>query len=340
MTTPVQKRLLKSFICLAILVALGCLVRTVPAQDQPEAKQPARMILVADSSAQRIAIVNEDNQTVWEREIGPLHDLHMLENGHLLIQLNWTHVVEIDPDSDKIVWEYDSAAAGGNRGKAVEVHAFQRLADGNTMIAESGPARIIEVTPEGKIAAEVALTVEHPHPHRDTRLVRKLDSGNYLVCHEGDGTVREYTPAGEIAWEYVVPMFDRQPADGHGPESFGNKCFSAIRLENGHTLIGTGNGHSVIEVTPEKEIVWKLAAEDLSGIELAWITSIQHLPSGNILIGNCHAGPDNPQIIEVDREKKVVWKFHDFERFGNSLTNSQVLAVDGAAIAAVAGRDR
>jgi hypothetical protein len=208
------------------------------------------------------------------------------------------------------------------------------------MIAESGPARIIEVTPDGKIVATIAMQVENPHPHRDTRLVRKLDTGNYLVCHEGDGMVREYSPDGKIAWEFEIPMFGREPVDGHGPESFGNKCFSAIRLANGNTLIGTGNGHSVIEVTPEKEVVWKLEPDELAGIELAWITSIQHLPSGNILIGNCHAGPKNPQLIEITRDKKVVWQFQDFERFGNSLTNSQMLSVDGEAISANPGRDR
>jgi hypothetical protein len=62
---------------------------------------------------------------------------------------------------------------------------------------------------------------------------------------------------------------------------------------------------------------------------LAWITTIQVLPSGNLVLVNCHAGPDQPQIIEVTREKKVVWTFKDFERFGNSLTNAVILSVDG-----------
>ena len=59
---------------------------------------------------------------------------------------------------------------------------------------------------------------------------------------------------------------------------------------------------------------------------------MQVLPSGNILIGNCHAGSENPQLIEVTRAKQVVWQFRDFERFGNALTNSQILAVDGVAL--------
>ena len=100
-------------------------------------------------------------------------------------------------------------------------------------------------------------------------------------------------------------------------------------MENGNTLIGTGNGHSVIEVTPAGQVVWSLHQNDLPGIQLAWVTSLQLLPSGNILINNCHAGPKNPQLIEVTREKRVAWSFLDFDRFGDSLTNSQVLSVNG-----------
>ena len=137
--------------------------------------------------------------------------------------------------------------------------------------------------------------------------------------------MREYDSSGKVVWGYEVPLFGKEPKRGHGLEAFGNQCFSVLRLKNGNTLIGTGNGHSILEVTPKKKIVWSIHQNDLEGIQLAWVTSLQVLPSGNILIGNCHAGPDNPQLIEVTRDKKVVWKFHDFERFGNALTNSQIL---------------
>ncbi|MCA9059257.1 MAG: hypothetical protein KDA85_12185, partial [Planctomycetaceae bacterium] len=121
----------------------------------------------------------------------------------------------------------------------------------------------------------------------------------------------------------------REPADGHGVEAFGNQCFCALRLKNGNTLISTGNGHAVIEVTPAGQVVWSLHQNELPGIQLEWVTSLQVLANGNILINNCHAGPKNPQLIEVDREKRVVWSLHDFTRFGDSLTNSQLLQASG-----------
>ncbi len=297
-------------------------------------------ILCADSSKQRIAIIDEAGKMEWEKKIGPLHDLHMLSSGNVLMQTSWTELMEVEPATGKVVWQYNSAKAGGNEGKKVEVHAFQRLDNGLTMIAESGPARIIEVDTAGEIKHTVKLNVSKPHPHRDTRLVRKLSSGNYLVCHEGDGLVREYAPDGTTAWEFPVPLFDKKPADGHGVEAWGNQCYCALRLANGNTLISTGNGHAVIEVTPDKKIVWHLAQNDLPGIKLAWVTTLQVLPNGNIVLGNCHAGKANPQVIEVTRDKKVVWKFQDFDRFGDSFTNTQVLSVSGATLVSKLGSER
>ena len=296
------------------------------------AAEPVRRFIAADSSKSRIAIISEEGKTEWEHQIGPLHDLHVLQNGNVLLQVSWTEVQEINPANGKVVWKYDASKRAENVGKRLEIHAMQRLANGSTMIAESGPGNIIELSQDLKMEHSMAMKVSKPDAHRDTRLVRKLASGNYLVCHEGDGLVREYESTGRIAWEYSVPLFDRKPAAGHGVEAFGNQCFSAIRLPNGNTLVGTGNGHSILEVTPAKQIVWSLHQNDLPGIQLAWVTSLQVLPSGNILINNCHAGPANPQLIEVNREKEVVWSFRDFDRFGDSLTNSQILTVDGAAI--------
>ena len=47
--------------------------------------------------------------------------------------------------------------------------------------------------------------------------------------------------------------------------------------------------------------------------------------NGNYIVGNCHAGPDNPQLFEVTRDKKVVWTFKDFKTFGNDLASAVVL---------------
>jgi len=281
----------------------------------------------------KLVVLDADGKIEWEMPWEGIHDVHTLPNGHFLVQQGAAKIAEIDPVAKQVVWSYDSATANGNAGKPVEVHAFQPIDGGRLMIAESGPARIIEIDRDGKLLHEVKLKVDHPHPHTDTRLVRKLPSGTYLVCHEGDGVVREYDAAGNVVWEYDVPLFDQEPRPGHGPEAFGDKCFAAVRLKNGNTLIATGNGHSVLEVTPEKEIVWKLTQKELPDITLAWVTTLEVLPNGHYLIGNCHAGPGQPLLIELDpADKKVVWRLDEFDLLGNSVSNSQALGVEGRSL--------
>ncbi len=279
----------------------------------------------------KLAIVDKSGDVIWEMKWGGIHDIHVLESGNILTRKGKSQVVEIDRETKQVVWTYDSATQNGNEGKNVEVHAFQPLENRNVMIAESGTARIIEVDRVGKLLSEVKLKVDNPHPHTDTRLARKLSNGNYLVCHEGDGALREYNGESEVVWEYAVPTFDQEARNGHGPDSFGNKLFGAVRLANGNTLIATGNGHSVIEVSPAKQIVWHLKQNDLPNITLAWVTTLEVLRNGNYVIGNCHAGPGQPLLVEIEPEtKKVAWRFDQFETFGNSVSNSQLLDVENS----------
>lgn len=287
-------------------------------------------LIIGAEGGKGVAIVDpsDNNKVLWHHKIGAVHDLHLLDNGNILTQSGWTNLIEIAPDQS-IVWQYDSAKSNGNDGEKVEVHAFQRLANGSTFISESGVARFIEVGPEGKLLKSVPMQVSKPHPHTNTRLARKLDNGHYLVAHEGDQVVKEYDNNGKVVWEFKIPLFGKAPAGGHGPDSWGGKVFSAIKLKNGNYLFATGNGHSVLEVTPDKKIVWHLKQNDIPGVTLAWVTCLQELDNGNFIIGNCHAGPDNPQIIEVNHDKKLIWKYRDFKTFGNALAN--VIVVDGKA---------
>jgi hypothetical protein len=284
--------------------------------------EPAYRVLAQDKG--HVAIVGKDGKVEWEVPCKhSSHDIAQLENGNLLLHTGHTTIVEMTPEK-KVVWQYEAKPKAGYSGR-IEIHAFQRLADGLTMVAESGNRRIVEVDKDGKIVKEISLQVDHPDPHRDTRMVRKLASGNYLVCHEGDGVVREYEGSGKVVWSYTLDLAGRPASPGHGTEGHGTAVFGALRLACGNTLIACGNGNRVIEVTPEGKTVWSLEQKQLPGITLAWVTTLQVLPSGNIILGNCHAGESNPQLIEVTRDKKVVWTFKDFQTFGDSLAVAQVL---------------
>lgn len=312
---------------LAWTISLSCLIATA----DESASVVNHRVLAADRSTGKIAIIGVKGDVEWEFATKhDVHDLHLLPSGNILTHISHTAVVEINPEK-RIVWRYDAKPKPGYAGK-VEVHAFQRLNDGRTMVAESGNARIVEVDREGMIVKEIPLTIKNPHPHRDTRLARKLPGGTYLVCHEADGCVREYDGAGKVVWEHHLDLGGRPRSPGHGPEGHGVEVFGAVRLPNGNTLIAGGNNNRVLEVNRDSKVVWQLDQKDLPGITLAWVTTLQVLPNGNIVIGNCHAGPDNPQLIEVTRDKKVVWTFRDFKNFGNNLAASQILDVKGRVI--------
>lgn len=286
-------------------------------------------VLAADRG--RVAILNERGEVEWEvpnRFV--CHDISRLPNGNILFPTSNTTIVEMTPDK-QIVWRHESKPKEGYTGK-VEIHGFQRLDNGLTLVAETGNLRLIEVDNEDRIVKEIPLKVDRPNSHRDTRLVRKLDNGNYLVCHEGDGTIREYDPEGKVVWSYALDLNGRPRSPGHGPEGHGTEVFGAIRLPNGNTMIAGGNNNRVFEVSREGKVVWSIDQKELPGITLAWITSLQYLPNGNLIFGNTHAGSENPQLIEVTRDKKVVWTFKNFTTFGNDLCAAQVLDVKGRVI--------
>ncbi|MCA9268691.1 MAG: PQQ-binding-like beta-propeller repeat protein, partial [Planctomycetales bacterium] len=296
---------MKRFVC----AAAGWLIFFAGATAQAE-----RLVLVGASYGKNIlAICDAKGRVLWSHQTaGPAqghaghHDVQLLENGNILYHDSWTRLTEMSL-AKEVVWTYDSAAMNGNQGKRVDVHAFARLPNGRTMIAESGVGRIIEVQPDGKLAHEFPLK---PGGTQSTRLVRITPAGTYLVCSENPGVVVEYNRQGEILWDYPT----------------NTRVYGAIRLASGNTLIASGGGNSVLEVTPEKKVVWEIhGAVPNTDIELKWTTCLQEAPGGNLFIGNCHAGPTNPQILELDAAHKVVWSFDQFDLVGNGLACWQIL---------------
>jgi hypothetical protein len=108
-----------------------------------------------------LAIVDwKTKELLWawgQGDISGPHDATILPNGNILAFDNglgreWSRVVEVDPVTREIVWEYRapdpesfySAARGAN----------QRLSNGNTLITESDSGRAFEVTPDGEIVWE------------------------------------------------------------------------------------------------------------------------------------------------------------------------------------------
>ena len=304
---------------------LGAACGRTVSDDSPETGVSHRLIA---QDKRHVAVVDRDGSVAWSWVNGTgAHDLHLLPNGNLLAPTSPNSIVELSPEKE-VVWEWVSEPLAADVDR-VEIHAFERLANGLTMVAETGNLRLVEVDREGSVRHEVPLQVENPHVHHDTRLVRGTPDGTYLVAHEHDGAVREYDRDGTVVWEYRLEL--NGPATpthrGHG-----TAVYSAYRLPSGNTLIGGGNNNRVLEVDRDGNTVWSLDSGEIPGIPLFWVTQLQALPNGNVVVTNTHAEAEAPQILEVTRDKELVWSFLDWETFGNNLCANILLDVDGPVI--------
>ena len=111
--------------------------------------------------------------------------------------------------------------------------------------------------------------------------------------------MREVDSEGRLVWEYT------------GVENAGD----AQRLPSGNTLISCGTQKRVLEVTPDKKIAWEFTAQDAPELNLTWVSSIQPLKNGNLLVGNFLRGQEGKgaHVFEVTRAKKVVWTWSDHQ---------------------------
>ena len=228
----------------------------------------------------------------------------ILPNGNIVYGYGGhpTGVVEVNPRGEA-VWNYVSHCP--------QVLGCERLANGNTLVAEQGPCRVVEVNPQGAVVHTTNLSTNETGYHLQVRNVHKLKDGHILAAHEGEGAIREYELDGRVAWEYT------------GVTNTGE----ALRLENGNTLIAGATQKRLIEVTPEHKVVWEFTADDAPELNLTWVSSIQILKNGNYLVGNFLRGHEGKgaHAFEVTRDKKVVWTFADHKQFRSVTT---VRAVD------------
>jgi hypothetical protein len=244
-------------------------------------------------------IVGEDGQTRWSYPHGT-RDGWVLPDGRLLLTLTKDEkeypgggVVEVDPGG-KVLFEY--------KGTQAEVNTAQRLSNGNTLLTEAGPKpRVLEIDRQGKVMVECPISCQVTNYHMQSRMSRKLPNGNYLVPQLLDKVVREYAPDGKIVWEVKTPHWPftaiRLP-NGHTlinctygnlslevdlagkpvwqlsnddlPEPLIKDACGGQRLPNGNTVItsyGIGARRTkLIEVTPEKQVVWTYSDPGPHGI--------------------------------------------------------------------------
>lgn len=272
------------------LIILTLLITTCTAM----ADSPRRhRILFAEygNTQNRLVELDENGKLVWEHKPPSICVIfEVLKNGNILLGYGGkpTGAQEINHNHE-VVWNSVSASP--------QVLGCSRLPNGNTLLAEQGPCQAVEVDANGQVVHITPLTTSEKPYHLQVRNVHKLPNGNILAAHEGEGAAREVDPSGKVVWEYT------------GVENVND----AQRLKNGNTLISCGTQKRVIEVTRDGKIVWEFGAKDAPELNLVWVSSVQVLKNGNLLVGNFLRGHEGKGVhaFEVTRKKKVVWTFAD-----------------------------
>ncbi len=268
-------------------------------------------------NANKAVIIGEDRQIEWRFDM-PASDGWVLPNGNVLLALYRTKgfpnggVVEVERKTKNIVFQY--------KGQQRETSTVQPLPDGKLLVAELGPQpRAVVINRSGKVVKMTPLQCQKKNVHMQTRMLRVLPNGNYIAPHLLDFAVKEYNPdSGKVVRTITTDERGRVKRDWP---------FTAIRLNNGNTLIACTNGNRIIETDASGTIVWSVTDEDLGEKLFDDACGAQRLPNGNTVISSYHAKGDRVKLFEVTREKKVVWRYsgmeHGFHHFQILTTNGK-----------------
>ena len=294
------------FACVLLAFAwIACLIRA--ADDlAPTAIRHSYLVLGG-----KTAIIGEDGQAAWEYR-GGSRDGFVLPNGNVLIAFS-DRVEEVTRDK-QVVFSYKRSPENG------ELSTAQRLYNGNTLVTELGPRpRLLEIDPRGNTALVVLLQPETDNVHMQTRMARQLKSGNFLVPHLLAFAIKEYSPEGTVVRVFKT---DLEEIGGRKAE---NWPFTAIRLDNGHTVVSLTHGNKVVELNSRGEVVWKVTNEHVSGL-FQDTCGAQRLANGNTVIGS-HGASKGISIVEVTPERNIVWTSD--HPLAAGVHHFQILTTDG-----------
>ena len=239
-------------------------------------------------------------------------DAWMLSNGNILFT-RMQYVAEVTPKKE-VIWRYDAPAG-------TEIHCCQPIGLDKVLFAQNGtPAKLMVVNIKTK-AVEVQHELPAPAPvHTQFRRVRytaqgtylvpflnmdkvveydknfkeiwsynikspwaavRLKNGNTLITDEADKLTTEVNPKRETVWQ-LKP--DDLPAQYRFIDTQ-----TSTRLAKGNTIIcsrGYGKRPQLVEVTPDKKVVWVL----WDWANLGPATAVQILDDPGI--------PENPGNLE------------------------------------------
>jgi outer membrane protein assembly factor BamB len=173
-------------------------------------------------------------------------------------------IIEVSEQTKQIVWQFPSATSNTSKNGAKEAlqspNSAERLANGDTLIADENGNRVIEVD------GDSAITWQYP-TQIDLSLLNgpafasRLPDGHTLITDSNNSRVLEVdaeTPA-KVVW-----MYSTASRDPSLPASFPTR---AVRLADGHTLISDQLNDQVIEIdaSPKPYVVYSYGKLGVAG---------------------------------------------------------------------------
>ncbi len=272
------------------------------------------MLLVGENY-DKMFLVNK-GKVIWTYSTGTSYeydDVWMLSNGNILYT-RMEYIAEITPDK-KVVWRYDCVKEPGLT--HTEIHTCQPIGLDKVMFVVNGlPARFMIVnTKTGAVEVEHELPYSQPpnpnNIHGQYRRARVTADGTYLIATFGLGYVVEYDKNFKEIWRYTCKL-----------------PWSALRLKNGNTLITSEPESKTLEVNKKGETVWEFNAKTDLPEAYRFSSAPQtctRLANGNtIFTSRGDNDGKGPQMVEVTRDKKVVWVMQDWKTLG-PVTTVQIL---------------
>ena len=155
-------------------------------------------------------------------------------------QRDYTRVLEFDPTTLEIVWQYTPREAGfvipldASRFYSPFISAAQRLPNGNTFITEGSDGRLLEVTPDHEIVWEFI------NPY--------IDGRNMNMVYRAYRVPYEWVPQAKHTPEKAIARADCSTFRMPGAAALGN-CLSEVDVEG--TLGYVANAGDCIAATDD-----------------------------------------------------------------------------------------
>lgn len=286
------------------------LAARVPAAPKPPARSvdclvapQGRRFLLSESLKRQITEIGPERTEIWAYKGLVPGACVYLSNGHVLAtDVTANRVVTIDPLTSQVAWSFGEGARVLRAPRTAS-----RLDNGNTLIADTGNHRVIEVTVDG------TQVWSHGEPARagcsgkslfKPGAAMRTAKGTTVIADAGNHRVIEVDAAGEIVWQFGNATNRLGGNQGSGPNQLSEPAW-AWRMGDEHTLIAdTGNGR-VLELDADRNVVWQYRATHVkNGTAIKDPMGAWRLPEGRTMIFGRQGA------IEVDPELRIVWEHH------------------------------